>query len=102
MPEKRRQEIMLRSLLTIWSVDGSHCAGKPDFAGNGLLAYILLICVRNKSAALPCDPLRHWLHRGSPVCGRQFFVRRAAAASHSFVTIEDDHRVIEFIFPAPP
>jgi hypothetical protein len=32
--------------------------GRPTFFRDRTLAYILLICVRNKSAALPCDPLR--------------------------------------------
>src|ERR1700742_472466 len=46
----------------------------PASSANEALAYILLICVRNKNAALPCDPSRIRRDAGlqgssEPICG---------------------------------
>jgi len=54
----------------------------PDFVSNRPLAYILLIWIRNKNAAFPCDPLAHWLCRETPVLFA--VIRRFATIDHDF------------------
>jgi hypothetical protein len=57
----------------------------PSFVSDRSLAYILLICIRDKNAALRCNLLRI-----DCVEGRPFFVHGDAAALRSFVTIENN------------